>query len=101
MNGENMMMARIYLTETSAHLEKLLTLLRDVEKVRGVTVYRGIEGIGESGQVLSASLVDLSLDLPIIVEFFDEAEKVQGIISHLQNNIKPGHIVSWPVQVSH
>ncbi len=100
MNGENMMMARIYLSEGSAHLEKLLTLLKDVEKVRGVTVYRGIEGFGNSGQVHSASLIDLSLDLPIIVEFFDESEKVQEIISHLQNNIKPGHIVSWPVQVS-
>ena len=100
MSGENMIMARIYLSESSAHLEKLLTLLKDVEKVKGVTVYRGIEGYGDSGQVHSAKLIDLSLDLPIVVEFFDESEKVNDIISHLQNNIKPGHIVSWPVQVS-
>jgi len=99
MSHKNMMMARIYFSEKSAHLEKLLTLLKDVEKVIGVTVYRGIEGYGDSGQVHSASLIDLSQDLPIVVEFFDESEKMEEIINHLQKNIKPGHIISWPVRV--
>ncbi|NOY66770.1 MAG: DUF190 domain-containing protein [Gammaproteobacteria bacterium] len=93
-------MARIYLTEKSAHMEKLLTLLHEVEKVKGVTVLRAISGYGESGEVHSASLIDMSLNLPVIIEFFDETKKVQEIISHLQENIKPGHIVSWPVDVS-
>jgi len=95
-----MTMVRIYLTEQSAHIDKLLTLLKDVEKVQGVTVLRAINGYGNSGELHSASMIDMSLNLPMIVEFFDEAEKVEKIISHLKNNIKPGHIVSWPVEVS-
>ena len=92
-------MVRIYLTEKSAHLQKLLTLLHDVEKVKGVTVFRGISGFGDSGERHESSMLDLSLNLPVVVEFFDDANKVLQIIDHLQENIKPGHIVSWPVNV--
>lgn len=92
-------MVRIYLSEESAHLDKLLTLLRDVEKVQGVTVFRGIGGYGDSGKVHTASMVDLSMSLPIVVEFFDMPDTIEGIIDHLHANIKPGHIVSWPVNV--
>jgi len=100
MSELSMTMVRIYLTEQSAHLDKLVTLLHEVEKVKGVTVFRGISGYGDSGEVHSASMIDLSLNLPIVVEFFDDTEKAQKIMSHLQENIKPGHIVSWPVNVS-
>ena len=96
----SMTMVRIYLTEQSAHIDKLLTLLQKVEKVKGVTVLRAISGYGDSGELHSASMIDMSLNLPVVVEFFDETEKVQQIISHLKENIKPGHIVSWPVEVS-
>jgi PII-like signaling protein len=94
-----MVMVRIYLTEENAHLETLLTFLHDVEKVKGVTVFRAIEGYGDSGRIHTSSLIDLSMNLPIVVEFFDEPEKIDDIISHLENNFKPGHIVSWPIQV--
>jgi len=92
-------MVRIYLSEEKAHLDKLLTLLQDVEKVKGVTVYRGIGGYGESGQLHTAKLIDLSMSLPLVVEFFDLPDIIEGIIDHLHTNIKPGHIVSWPVHV--
>lgn len=100
MSSISMTMVRIYLTEQSGHIDKLLTVLQKVEKVKGVTVLRAISGYGDSGEVHSSSLVDMSLNLPIVIEFFDETEKVKQIIDHLQNNIKPGHIVSWPVDVS-
>ena len=99
MSSLNMVMVRIYLTEENAHLETLLTFLHDVEKVKGVTVYRAIEGYGDSGRIHKSSLIDLSMNLPIVMEFFDEPEKIDDIISHLENNFKPGHIVSWPIHV--
>ena len=93
-------MVRIYLTEEKAHLEKLMTLLHDQEKVRGVTVFRGISGFGKSGDVHSSSLLDLSLNLPIVVEFFDTPEKTEQIMEHLNSFIEPGHIVSWSANVN-
>jgi PII-like signaling protein len=86
---------RVYLTEGEGRLRPLLTHLHDVEKVRGVTVFRGISGFGRSGRMHSASLLDLAGDLPLVVEFFDEPEKVARILEHVQGQIEPGHIVSW------
>ena len=99
MSSKNMIMVRLYLSEESAHLEHLLTLLHDTEKLKGVTAYRAIGGYGETGHVHTSSLIDLSLNLPIIVEFFEEEEKIEKIISHLEATIKKGHIVTWPVNV--
>ena len=43
----------------------------------------------------SSSLLDMSLDLPLVIEFFDVPQKVNDILEHIRKDIKPGHIVSW------
>ena len=63
-------------------------------------MFRGISGFGKSGAVHSSSLLDLSLDLPVVVEFFDTPEKVNAILEHLETIIEPGHLVSWNAQVN-
>lgn len=88
-------MVRIYLTESEKCLKKLLSYLHDESQVSGVTVLRGITGFGHSGKIHTANLLDLSLDLPVIVEFFDNPEKITSILSHIQNIIEPNHIVHW------
>ena len=91
---------RVYLSEADGKLDSLLKRLHDWEKVKGVTVFRGISGFGETGAMHDATLIDLSMDLPIVVEFFDEPEKVANIVEHLNVNIKPGHMISWPAQAN-
>ncbi|MCU7959919.1 MAG: DUF190 domain-containing protein [gamma proteobacterium symbiont of Bathyaustriella thionipta] len=93
-------MVRIYCTEGEHVMQKLFRHLHDEEKVTGVTVFRGIAGFGQSGQIHSASLIDLSLNLPIVIEFFDEDEKIKRILSHLKSELKPGHVVSWPAETN-
>jgi uncharacterized protein len=96
MNTLEVMFVRIYLTESEGILQNLLECLHDEKKVHGVTVFRGISGFGKSGKMHSSSLLDLSLDLPLVVEFFDTPQKVNEIIEHIGKKIPPGHIVSWP-----
>jgi len=93
-------MVRIYLSEQEAQLDTLLRRLHDWEKVRGVTVFRGISGFGGSGELHSARLMDLSLNLPVVVEFFDTPDKVTAILEHLNATIKPGHMVHWNASVN-
>ena len=90
---------RIYLTEGEAKLNTLLKRLHDWEHVRGVTVFRGISGFGPSGKFHGASLVDLSLNLPVVVEFFDTPAKVAEILEHLAPILKPGHTICWDAQL--
>jgi len=100
MKHSDVTMVRVYLTEAEKLLKTLMTKLHDEEKVRGVTVFRGVSGFGRSGKVHSASLLDLSLDLPVVIEFFDEPVKVKRILSHLKKILPPGHVVSWSAQVN-
>lgn len=81
-------------------LNELLAKLHDDEKVRGVTVFRGISGFGKSGRMHSSSLLDLSMDLPLVIEFFDEPAKVSGILEHLAGILEPDHVVSWKARVN-
>lgn len=90
---------RIYLTEAEGKLEPLLECLHDDQKVLGVTVYRGISGFGKHGRMHSSSLLDISLNLPLVIEFFDTPEKTTSIIEYLYTQVEPGHIVSWPATV--
>lgn len=100
MNMIEVTMVRIYLSEKESHLDNLLKRLHDWEKVRGVSVFRGISGYGDNGRVHTASLTDLSLDLPLVVEFFDEPAKVEKILEHLNTTVKPRHMVKWPAWVN-
>jgi len=40
------------------------------------------------------------MDLPVIIEFFDDPAKVDGILAHLSTLLPPGHVVSWPATVN-
>lgn len=100
MKHGDVIMVRIYLTETEKTLKELLAKLHDEEKVCGVTVFRGISGFGRSGKVHSTSLLDLSLNLPVVIEFFDEPVKVDRILSHLKDILPVGHVVSWPARIN-
>jgi len=93
-------MVRIYLTEGEHLLSKVVERLHDEEKVWGLTVFRGISGFGKKGHMHTSRLVDLSLDLPLVIEFFDEPERAQRVIEHLVDTIDPQHIVSWPATLA-
>jgi PII-like signaling protein len=95
MNTLDVTFVRIYLTEGEGRMEHLLKRLHDEEQVQGVTVFRGISGFGKSGKLHSSSLLDMSLDLPLVIEFFDVPEKIDSILEHIRKDIDPGHIVSW------
>lgn len=98
--AETVTMVRLFLSEADSQLAPLLKKLHDDEKVKGVTAFRGIAGFGASGKMHSSSLLDMSLDLPIVIEFFDNPDKVTKILEHLSPQIGAGRIVHWSVQVN-
>ncbi len=100
MKTEKVTIVHIYLTEGQHQFEQLMTLLHDKEKVRGVTAFRGIAGFGQSGKIHSSTLLDISLDMPLVLEFFDVPPKVERVLEHLNRIMKSGHITSWPATVN-
>jgi PII-like signaling protein len=96
---------RIYLHEADhgrRHnlMEEILSALCDQHGVSGVTVFRGIAGLDDSGQIQSSDLLRLMVDLPLVIEFYDEPEVVRGVIRTL-NGLIAGHpVLSWPANVT-
>ncbi|MCG6969680.1 MAG: DUF190 domain-containing protein [Gammaproteobacteria bacterium] len=95
-------MVRVYLTETNAHLKTLIKRLNDWGKVRGVTVFRGIAGFGQSGKIHSSQLMSIADDddLPLVLEFFDDPPKAAAMIDWINNIVGPGHVVTWDAKLS-
>jgi hypothetical protein len=100
MTQREVTMVRIYLTEGDHQLHKLLEFLQQEEHVRGVTAFRGIAGFGPSGKVHDSSLLDISLDLPLVLEFFDLPERAEKIKRDLHQWVGAGHMVSWTAHVN-
>lgn len=94
MNTSDVIVVRIYLTESSKLVHSVLEYLTKQAKIRGVSMFRAISGFGETG-LHTSSLLDLSLDLPVAIEFFDHKEKVDAALNHLGTIVKPEHIVFW------
>lgn len=99
MNSMEVTIVRVYTTEASGLLKSIMDYLHKEAKVRGVSVFRAVSGFGDSGEH-SSSLVDLSLNLPLVVEFFDEPQKIKRVLDYFSTFIKPEHIIFWTVQAN-
>jgi hypothetical protein len=86
---------RVYCSDSGHQHRKVIDLLHREHKVAGVTAFRGIAGFGRSGDLHETGLLDVSLDLPIVVEFFDQPDRVEAVLPLLHELVGPGHIVAW------
>jgi uncharacterized protein len=101
--ANDVLMVRIYLSEADhgrrrTLMRELLSILHDRHAVQGVTVFRGVAGFGADGEVHADNMLRLTVDLPLVIEFFDEPDVAEAAI-HLLDDLIPGeHIVSWPAR---
>jgi uncharacterized protein len=58
----------------------------------GATVLRGTEGFGAHSVVHSTSLLEMSTDLPIVIEIVDTEEQIKRLLPHLEVMVKEGMI---------
>lgn len=96
--------ARVYIHEAEHGrrtdlLKEVIAILHDRQRVKGATVFRGIEGFGASGEIHSADLLRLSAELPLVIEFFDSPEVVSKALLQIGEAVPDGHIISWPAQL--
>jgi len=58
----------------------------------GATVIKGFMGFGAHSRIHTAKLLELSQDLPIIVEIVDAAEKIEAFMPDLEKMVGDGLI---------
>ena len=91
---------RIYLSEADHGrrknlMQEILNILHDQHRVKVVTVFRGIAGFGDSGEVHASDILRLMVDLPLVIEFFDEERVVEAVLGLLKDLVPGGRIISW------
>ncbi len=75
-----------------AIVEKCLEL-----KIAGATVFRGLEGFGDTAEIHRSHL--LAHDLPIVVQIVDSEENIQRLLPAVEDMMDKGLIAMSDVQV--
>ena len=60
------------------------------EGFAGATVYHGVAGFGATSVIHTAHIVDLSADLPVVIEVVDDDEHVQKLLPILDEMVSTG-----------
>lgn len=100
--GEQQLM-RIFIGEADRHghqplYEALIELLRR-EGFAGATALRGICGFGANRVYHTQKLLDLSADMPIIIEVVDSLEKINAVMPQLDAMMSGGMVTLEKVMV--
>ncbi|MGB6835542.1 MAG: DUF190 domain-containing protein [Candidatus Acidiferrum sp.] len=68
-------------------------------QVSGANVFRGIAGFGADHHMHSTRILRLTENLPVKIEFIESAEKVEELLSKLQEMAGTGLIEVWDTMV--
>jgi PII-like signaling protein len=97
---QSLTIVRVYTDDSGCDLDNILDVLSKKQAIVGLTVFRGIAGFGPTHKIRKATFIELSANLPIVIEFFHETKGIEKIINNLHEHIKEAHIVNWKVNLS-
>jgi PII-like signaling protein len=67
--------------------------------IAGATVVRGAEGYGAGGRLHTTRLLELSENLPVCIEIVDVPERIEPLLSSLDEMIGEGLVTISPIHV--
>lgn len=100
--GERVLM-RIHIGESDRFkgkplYQQIVELLR-ARHYAGATVFRGIMGFGPSSKLHTDRFLELSVDLPIVIECIETEERIDAILPELDDMLGGGLITLERVRV--
>jgi PII-like signaling protein len=94
----NQFLVRIFLGESDTwhHTPLARAMLERLraEGFAGATVVHGVAGFGASSVIHTANLVELSTDLPVVIEVVDDEAHVDRLVPILDEMITGGALVT-------
>ena len=67
--------------------------------IAGATVLRGVDGFGANSVVHKTTLLEMSSDLPIVIEVADAREKIERLLPYLEQVVHEGMITMEHVAI--
>ena len=102
---EDALLLRIFIGESDRHgdrpLYEAIVLKARELNLAGATVLRGPMGFGASSRIHTAKIIQLSVDLPLIVEIVDTEEKINGFLPVLDEMMNGGLVTLEKARVIH
>ena len=91
---EDALLLRIFIGESDRYrhrplYEAIVLKARELH-MAGATVLRGPMGFGASSRIHTAKIIQLSMDLPFVVEIVDTEEKINGFLPILDEMMSGG-----------
>ncbi len=100
---EQATLLRLFVGERDRHghqpLYEAIVVRAREHGLAGATVLRGLVGYGASSVLHTAKLVELSDDLPMVVEIVDSEERIQSFLPVLDGMMSSGLVTLEKVRV--
>ncbi len=94
---------RIFIGENDRHeglpLYEWIVKTAKERGMAGATVLRGLEGFGAKSHIHTARLLELSSDLPIVVEIVDTKEKIEAFLPLVDEAVRDGMATLEKVEI--
>jgi PII-like signaling protein len=94
---------RIFIGDSDSYggkpLHEAIVLRAREMHLAGATVFKGIMGFGKNSRLRAAKFVELSPDLPVLVEIIDSKQKIDTFLPVLDEMITNGLVTLETVQV--
>ena len=102
---EDALLLRIFIGESDRYrhrpLYEAIVLKARELRMAGATVLRGPMGYGASSRLHTAKIIQLSMDLPLVVEIVDTEEKINGFLPLLDEMMNGGLVTLEKARVIH
>jgi uncharacterized protein len=102
LSGEGMLV-RVFIGESDhwhgKPLYEAIVLRAREEGIAGATVVRGIEGYGATSHLRTTRLLELSSDLPLVIEIVDQADRIEAFLPKLDEMVGDGLVTTERVHV--
>lgn len=94
---------RIFVGESDRHggrpLYEAIVLEAKRQGLAGATVFKGFMGFGAHSRIHTAKVLQLSEDLPVMIEIVDTEEKIRAFLPFLDGMVKEGLVTLEKVEV--
>lgn len=80
-------------------LYEAIVLKARAAHLAGATVLRGPMGFGKSSRLHTAKILQLSMDLPVVIEIVDSAAKIEAFLPQLDGMLRGGLVTLEQVRV--
>lgn len=97
------MLLRVFIGESDKYNGRPLyeVIVNDARQrgLAGATVWKGFMGFGAHSRMHTAKILELSQDLPIVIEIVDAKDKIEAFLSVLDGLVGEGLVTVEPARI--